>query len=114
MGYVGYRVLPDLRDRDRDLFDAGRFIPEGQKETATLQAPAGPARLFVRTVGERQTHVDVYVNGQKAGQINVFEGPSFVEPSMPLPAMDGGPFELTLVAGPGGFWDAHVWVVSTP
>ncbi len=114
MGFVGYRVLPDLRDRGRDLFDAGRFIPEGQRETATLHAPEGPARLFVRTVGERQTHVEVYVNGQPAGQIHVPEGASFVEPSMPLPPLPPGPFELTIEAGPGGFWDAHVWVVVGP
>ena len=40
MGRVTYRVLDDPEDARKDLFDAGRLIPDGESESAEMALPS--------------------------------------------------------------------------
>jgi hypothetical protein len=112
MGFVGFRVLPHPRLPGRDLFDAGRHIPEGQSERATLIGDGSPARLVLRSVGDHATTAEVLVDGLAVGQLVVPESKGWVEVSLDLPARPPGPFSLELRPGRGGLWDAHVWLLG--
>ena len=63
-GFVEFRVLGDLIDNKRDLFDAGRTIPEGERETARVRMPREGGRLVVRTVVAHRVQVEVRVDGR--------------------------------------------------
>ena len=107
LGFVDYRVLPvstdaraadwvtgdphptgdseGARDRTRDLFDAGRVIPMGGEESATMRAPEGPARLALRTIVARSLYVDVLEDDRVVGRLAVSRTHTWTEPSIPCP-----------------------------
>lgn len=112
MGYVSYRVLADPADKDRDLFDAGRDIPAGQRESAMMRMPAEGGRLIVRTVaGQKPIDVEVHVDGRSLGTLHVDAGEGFAEPSLPLPAGLPERAKVELLPKQHGWVNDHVWVV---
>jgi hypothetical protein len=112
MGFVDFRVLGDLLDPRRDLFDAGRTIPDGERETARVRAPGEGGRLVVRTVVAHPVAVEVRVDGRPVGRIPLRPSKHWIEPSLDLPA--GLPAEVELSLTPvGGEWlDCHVWILG--
>jgi hypothetical protein len=112
MGYVEMRVLPDPDDPLRDLFDAGRSIPEGASEAARVRAPRGPGRLVVRTATTHAAEVEVRAGGQLVGRLHVPATTGWVEPSIDLPAGLPETFDLVLTAAKGEWADYHVWVLE--
>lgn len=112
MGFVGFRVLADPRSRARDLFDAGRHIPQGQRETARMRAPRGGGRLIVRTVAPDAGTIEVVVEGRVLGRLTAGKGPGWVEPSIELPPDLPAQFELALVRVEGEWTSYHAWILE--
>jgi hypothetical protein len=113
MGFVDFRVLGDVIDPRRDLFDAGRVIPPGQVETARVRAPRGGGRLVVRTVVGHKVGVEVRVDGRAIGTLPLAPSKGWIEPAIDLPA--GLPAQIDLTLAPiGGDWlDCHVWILES-
>jgi hypothetical protein len=112
MGFVDFRVLGDLIDPRRDLFDAGRVIPPGQSETARMKAPKGGGRLVVRTAVGHKVEVEVKANGQSLGKLLLRPAKGWIEPAIALPAGLPDQFELTLTPSGGDWLDCHVWILE--
>jgi hypothetical protein len=111
-GFVDFRVLGDLLDRRRDLFDAGRVIPPGRSEVMRVKAPRQGGRLAVRTAVAHKVEVEVKADGKPIGKLALAPAKGWTEPSIPLP--DGLPATVELTLTPlGGEWlDCHVWVLE--
>ena len=112
MGFVDFRVLGDVIDPRRDLFDAGRTIPEGQSETARVKSPRGGGRLVVRTAAGRRSEVEVRVDGRVIGRIRLARSKGWIEPSIELPAGLPENVELTLTPIDHEWLDCHVWILE--
>jgi hypothetical protein len=112
IGFVEFRVLRDLSDVDRDLFDAGRLIPSGASERARVHAPHGEGRLIVRTVAAHRAEIDVLIDARPLGQLVIEKAPGWAEASIPLPSGLPDSVELTLTPRDGDWVDHHVWVVE--
>lgn len=117
-GFVQLRVLPDTEQRTRDMFDAGRTILPGRKETFTMRtSPAGAPRLILRSVPVDKGHVDISVNGYAVAPVQYEPADGWVELSVPLPASmaTGSPVEITLTARDTREWTHfHAWLVERP
>lgn len=70
-GFVDFRVLPDPREPEEDLFDAGRVIAPGQRETMRVTLPPGAKRLILRSPPEIKAIIDVLVDGRSAGKLEL-------------------------------------------
>jgi len=112
MGFVGFHVLHDPASPSRDLFDAGRHIPHGQRETAKLRAPQGPGRLVIRTVAPDAGVIEVRAAGRSIGKLSAGKLRGWAEPSIDLPPDLPSPFELELTPVEGGWTSYHVWVLE--
>lgn len=124
-GFVVHRLLADPGLKSRDLFDAGRVIGPGQRESMRVRVPASGGRLVMRTSPEHKAKIDVLLDGQTAGRIELSGPPgdgargstprgsvAWVEASFDLPAGAARTATLELVAVEGAFVDYHVWIVT--
>jgi nitrogen fixation-related uncharacterized protein len=114
MGFVRFRVLGDPDAPERDIFDAGRIIPDGRSEHARLMAsPRGGGRLIVRVAPEASIATSVRIDGREVG---VLAGEPrlglWQELSLRLPESLRGHFDLELEAHGGETVHYHVWVVE--
>ncbi|NUP09823.1 MAG: hypothetical protein HOW73_27570 [Polyangiaceae bacterium] len=114
IGFVTWRVLPDPDEKGRDLFDAGRIIPPGYRESFRLPMPAGGGRLIVRTVATKVATVRVLVEGQDLGVITIAPSETWVEPSIDIPPGFPSKSCVELVAEEGEWVDHHVWTIAKP
>ena len=112
MGFVELRVLADPADRTRDLFDAGRIIPAGQRETARVRAPREGGRLIARSPGVRSASVEVRADGVLLGRLELRKGSAWAEASVAIPPGLPPTFELTLTPVDAEWADHHVWIVE--
>ena len=112
-GYIRQRVLADPADPQADLFDAGRIVPGGHAERATLLSPPGGGRLVVRVAPEKTMRVEVAVDGKRVGEL-VGEPKigTWQELDLPLPTMVDSHFELTLTVLEGTSVHYHAWVLA--
>jgi hypothetical protein len=113
MGFVEFRVLGDVIDRRRDLFDAGRLIPPGRSERAHVRLPERGGRLVVRTAVSRKSSVRVSINGTPIGMLELEPSTGWIEPSMTLPAGLGHEGELSIIPVDQEWLDCHVWILAT-
>ena len=110
-GWVVFRVLADPDDTSTDLFDAGRILAPGERETARVLLPNRGARLIARTASEGPATVTVAIDGKDVGKLEVRPSSSWIEPTIDLP--DGLPPEATLeLRAETTFTDFHVWIVG--
>ncbi len=111
-GRVVWRVLADPENKNRDLFDAGREIPEGQRETFDLEMPASLGKLFVRSVTSDAVELRVIVAGMEVGRLSLAPGDGWREPFVDLPAGLPKRARVEIVAEQGNWVDYHVWVTG--
>ena len=113
-GFVEFRVLADPADSSRDLFDAGRLIPGGSRETAQLRAPTGRGRLVMRTAAGRVASINISVAGRPLGRLTTPKGGGgWMEASLDLPVDLPASFEVSLEVVEGEWVNHHVWVVES-
>lgn len=109
-GVTEPRLLHDPRHPSRDAFDAGRLIHRGRTERFFLARKAdAPARLVVRTVGDRPVQVEVRIEGETLGKLQIPRG-GWQEVSIDLPeTRERFSVELTAL---DAWVNHHVWVVQ--
>jgi hypothetical protein len=112
MGFVDFRVLGDVLQPKRDLFDAGRVIPPGTTETARVQAPPSGGRLVVRTAVGEENQIEVRINGQSSGSILLTPSKGWTETAIDLPAGLPEEVELALTPKDAPWLDTHVWILG--
>ncbi|MBL8744027.1 MAG: hypothetical protein JNK04_23130 [Myxococcales bacterium] len=112
MGRVVWRVLADPDNKNRDLFDAGREIPQGERESFELEMPASLGKLIVRTVTTEPSELRVVVAGGEVGRLVLEPSSGWREPSIDLPAGLPKRARVELIAERGSWVDYHVWVIG--
>ncbi|MBX3205891.1 MAG: hypothetical protein KF764_12530 [Labilithrix sp.] len=116
-GWTDMRILPDPSDPQRDMFDSGRRIAVGKRESFDARGLILGKRihLVVRTAQEAATTVRVRVDGRDAGTIALERTNGWAETGHLIDdALIGGAnvrIELTN-EGPGDFLDYHAWVTQ--
>ena len=112
-GWVVFHVLSDPEDTRDDLFDAGRIISHGQRETARVVLPRGGGRLIVRTAATARAKVRASIDDKEIGVLEIKPAETWDEPSLVLP--QGLPSEATLTLEPieGEWTDYHAWIVGS-
>lgn len=111
-GFVNFRILPDGTSRDRDLFDAGRIIAPGARETARVRTPKAGGRLVLRAMVSHRMAVDVSIAGRSIGKIALAPSKAWLEPSLDLPAGLPAQVELVLEPTQDEWLDCHVWILE--
>ncbi len=109
-GFTEMRVLPDPRDADADLWDAGRRIPNGREERFVVGVKGAQPRLALRTVLDRDGALDVSVGGA-LHRIVLSRRDGWVELSVPLDGAAGAT-AITIVPRAGEWVSYHAWVIS--
>lgn len=112
MGFVTYRVLPDPVDRMRDLFDAGRVIPEGESESAMVRLPSAGGWLVVRTAEPGGGSIDVEIDGHVQGKLEIPPARGWVETTFPLEPGLPAQARLTLRRRRGALVVHHIWILA--
>lgn len=115
-GWTDMRVLPDPADPRNDMFDGGRRIAVGKRESWVARGiTAGkPAHLVVRTAPESKTRVRVRIDGADAGWLELERTAGWLEVDLAIPAervRSEMRIELTN-EGPGDFVDFHEWLTQ--
>ncbi len=111
-GFVDYRILPSGGDRRRDLFDAGRWIRSGSSEQMEFQAPKATARIVVRSAPVARARIEVRVDGQYTGVLELERREGWTEGSTSIPAPKGSRMTVELAALDDDWFNAHVWLVT--
>jgi hypothetical protein len=116
MGFVDTKVLPDPTDVRKDMFDAGRRIPDGRSERFRLRrAPDLPAHLLIRTAIEREGMVRVRVDGKQATVVRLAPADGWQELLAELPSTGRNALDVELTVERTPDWvDYHVWLVQAP
>ena len=115
-GFTEMKILPDPADTRQDMFDGGRRIAVGARESFVIRSLSTNTayQLVVRTAPEKKTTVRVYVNGRPNGVLAIEQTESWIEPSIAIdPANIGTDSRIELVNdGPGDFVDYHAWLTQ--
>lgn len=116
-GWTDMRILPDPADPRRDMFDAGRRIAAGKRESFDARGllVGEPLHLVVRTAQEARTTVRVRVDGRDAGTLALERTNGWEEVGHlvvgELVQRPNVRVELTN-EGPGDFLDYHAWITQ--
>jgi hypothetical protein len=116
-GWTDMRVLPDPADPRRDMFDAGRRIGAGKRESFEARGlvPGKRIHLVVRTAQEGATKVRVRVDGRDAGMFELERTDGWEESAIAiadaLVVSSSMRVELTN-EGPGDFLHYHAWITQ--
>lgn len=115
-GWTDMRILPDPADPQRDLFDAGRRIAVGRKESFDARGLVlgKPIHLVVRVAQEGKTRVRVRLDGRDVGVLDLDRIDGWEEKALAIPGdvvHDRMRVELTN-EGPSDFLDYHAWITQ--
>ncbi len=116
-GWTDMRVLPDPADARRDLFDGGRRIAVGKRESFDARGLIVGKRihLVVRTAQEAATKVRVLVEGRDAGTIDLERTNGWEETGHLIADefITRPNVRIELInEGPGDFLDYHLWITQ--
>lgn len=116
-GWTEMRVLPDPADPRRDMFDAGRRIAVGKRESFDARGLVLGKRvhLVVRTAQEASTKVRVRVDGRDVGVITLERTDGWEETGFLIGEehVRGATIHVELTnEGPGDFLDYHLWLTQ--
>ena len=113
VGFISMKLLPDPRNPRRDLWDAGRIIPPGVRESFRISglAPNLPARLTFRTAPAQPSQVRVVVDGRPAGTLELEPADEWREVSIEIPESSVRPSVAVVLEPESGehvFY--HLWI----
>ncbi|MBX3215958.1 MAG: hypothetical protein KF850_28215 [Labilithrix sp.] len=116
-GWTDMRILPDPADPQRDMFDSGRRIAVGKRESFDARGLIIGKRvhLVVRTAQEAATTVRVRVDGRDAGTIALQRTDGWEETGYLIDDAFIGRANVRIELtneGPGDFLDYHVWITQ--
>lgn len=113
-GRIALKLLPNLAQPERDVFDAGRHSPEGTRERFTLRGiEAGRSlKLLVRAAPVANITIPVSVNGKLAGKFELPRADGWVEASLRLEP-EGSSLDIELGAS-GERVLYHLWAIAGP
>ncbi|MDF2697440.1 MAG: hypothetical protein K0S65_5823, partial [Labilithrix sp.] len=116
-GWTDMRVLPDPNDPQRDMFDGGRRIAVGKRESFGVHGLILGKRfhLVVRTAQEGATRVRVRVDGRDAGTLELQRTDGWEETGHLVPDELVGNANVRIELtneGPGDFLDYHLWITQ--
>lgn len=116
-GWTDMRVLPDPADPQKDMFDAGRRIAVGKRESFDARGLVlGKAfHVVVRLAQESATTVRVRVDGQDAGTFDVTRTNGWEERGFLVEdrfVTSASPRVELTNEGPGDFIDYHLWITQ--
>lgn len=111
-GRVVWRALPSPDDRGRDLFDAGRTILQGERESFEITFPRDGGRLIVRTVDTSSSSIRVLVEGRDLGTLDVRASETWSELWIELPKDLPIEGRVELVAETGTWTNYHVFTTT--
>lgn len=110
-GYVDMKMLPDPRQRDRDLWDAGRLLSAGmnlQFQSQELSAP--PTHLLLRVAPFRNARFSLQADEHSPQEVQLQAGDHWQEIRVELPALShSAQFSLRVLEG--DFHLYHVFVI---
>lgn len=113
--HVEMKRLAHPREPHRDLFDAGRILPEGASARFELSAPppGRAARLVVRLAPPKSGTLAFSLADRRLGELSFDHEDGWLELSLELPADLGtGRLPLTLSAQRGEHSLHHLWLVQ--
>jgi hypothetical protein len=115
-GWTDMRVLPDPEVSTRDLWDAGRRIPNGRTESFRLRGlrPGKRLRLVLRTVVDQRSRIEISA-GSKVRPLELTPAPGWTEVSLEIDPGEVQP-ELSVSITPreGEWVNYHVWALTRP
>lgn len=116
-GWTEMRILPDPANPQRDMFDSGRRIALGKRESFDARGLVLGQRvhLVVRTAQEAATTVRVRFDGIDAGAIALTRTNGWEEAALLVDAkhVRGSHVRVELTnEGPGDFIDYHAWITQ--
>jgi hypothetical protein len=116
-GWTEMRILPDPSSSQRDMFDGGRRIAVGKRESFDARGLVLGKRihLVVRTAQEAKTMVRVRVDGRDLGTIALERTNGWEETGFEIGAehVGGATLRIELTnEGPGDFLDYHEWITQ--
>ncbi len=114
LGFVTMKLLPNPNDPDRDLWDAGRIVPQGTETAFVLSGePRRSGRLVVRAAQATRSVLEVFAGGVSLGKITLEPSDGWREVSIQVPPASLGPevdFRLKQLEGERILY--HVWLVQ--
>ncbi|MCA9642102.1 MAG: hypothetical protein KC492_15455, partial [Myxococcales bacterium] len=114
LGFVTMKLLPNPNETDRDLWDAGRIVPQGSETSFVFNGDnARPGRLVVRAAQATRSVLEVFANGVSLGQLTLEPSDGWREFSLDVPTGSLGPntgFRLKQLEGERILY--HVWLVQ--
>lgn len=112
--YIELKLLAHPKELHRDLFDAGRVLPEGASAEFTLAAPKRerPAQLILRLAPAKSAILALSVGERRIGELELEHVDGWVELSLDLPQdlTALAPFRLEAVKGEHTLH--HLWLVQ--
>ncbi|MFO0568741.1 MAG: hypothetical protein U0263_23970 [Polyangiaceae bacterium] len=114
VAHVDMKRLAHPREPHRDLFDAGRNLPEGASAEFSLRNVSGAgARVILRLAPARPARLALDVGSRRLGELDLDHTDGWVELELPWPADlgDAKP-ALTLRAVRGEHVLHHLWLVQ--
>jgi hypothetical protein len=115
-GWTEMRVLPDPADPHRDMFDGGRRIAVGKRESFDARGLVLGKRihLILRVAQEGDTTVRVRVDGRDVGTMPLPRTDAWEEKAFLIPnefVQERARVEL-VNEGPGDFVNYHAWIMQ--
>jgi hypothetical protein len=114
--YVGMKKLPDLRNRNRDLWDASRIVDPGLEQSFVLSdLKAGqPLHLIFRVAPSGPSQIRVAIDGKLAGDLAFPISDDWEEVSLIVPAQRVTSLihVLLTTTSPSAAEIFHLWAVQ--
>lgn len=114
--FVTPRVLPNLKDPTRDLFDAARVIAPGVIERFTLRGlePGQRLRLIVRSANPHSQRIPLAAGGKSLGYLDIPGEDGWAESSIELPPPSESELEIEIAPTRHERVLFHFWAVGRP
>lgn len=114
LGFVTMKLLPNRNDPDRDVWDAGRIVPQGAETRFVLSGePQRSGRLVLRAAQPTRSTLEVFANGMSLGKHSIEPSDGWRELTIDVPAASLGPAtRFRVVQLEGERIEYHLWLVQ--